>query len=313
VNLKDVPAPDIITGLYAKHYSGADRTGKEYSSHWRKYSGLCEVRIGSDGDIRARGCGFGDMYYRKPWHKAASALLIASYLRNMQSEREVRDLMRTASVIVRKMSACMSYDAFRQVCALSTLGKYVPFNREDAFDVLIIGDGYGFLSALVRYVYPRSRITLVDIGPILLFQTLNLQAVFPESSHALIPDCHKADFVYCEAEGMGSLGARSFDVCINISSMQEMTNEMIRTYFSLIRKTAHEHTIFYCCNRELKVLPGGERIEYSKYPWLDDDTILLDEVPEYYRYYYSHTYPFKRYFEPMRHRVVRMARPSATG
>lgn len=311
-NINNLPYPEIIRNLYQKYYFNVRREGEEYSSHWKKYSSLCDVRIDSQGDIRATGCGFGDIYYQKPWHRVANALSVVSHIRKMQDTRDIRKLMRESSDLLRKFSAYMSYDVFRQLCALSLIKRYLSFKAEDSLKALIIGDGYGFLSGMVHTLYPRSRITLVDIGSTLLFQALSLQSVFPDCVHGLMPfeKDPEADFVYCKAEEIASANGYVFDLIINISSMQEMTMEMINVYFSFIRKTAQVNNIFYCCNRESKVLPGGEKIEYMKYPWKNDDKIMLDEIPAFYRHYYSHRFPFKHQFEPMRHRVVRMATQS---
>ncbi|MDD5069560.1 MAG: putative sugar O-methyltransferase [Candidatus Omnitrophica bacterium] len=304
-----LPYPKIIRELYDQYYLKSQQQAKEYSSHWRKYSEASNVNIDPKGRIVAVGCGFGDMYHQKPWHKLASAFTISSYLRKMPDRVDLEKLIKVALDVLPKFSSYMSYDVFRQLCSLALIRKHLPFKSKDAFKVLIIGDGYGFLSAIIRSIYPNACIILVDIGSILLFQALNLQKVFSSNTHDLLSgnNANECDFMYCRAKDISLLREKRFDLSINISSMQEMTNEMIREYFSLIRQTSNDDNFFYCCNRKLKILPCGERIEYKNYPWQEDDQILLEESPLFYKYYYSHRFPFKHYFEPMFHRIVRMA------
>lgn len=301
--------PEIIRELYQEYYIKDRSDGREYSSHWKKFSKLFDVSIDERGYCRCVGHGFGDFGDKKIWHRLTNALTIASYLRGMDNADHIRSLMRYSGAIVKTFSTYLSYEAFRQLCALSVFRKYLSYTEQDMFNVLCIGDGYGFLSAMIRTLYPRSRIMLVDIGSTLLFQSLNLQIAFPDAVHVLIPSdkSAEADFVYCRAEDTDMVSDRMFSLIVNISSMQEMNMESVNSYFSFVRRTAMADNIFYCSNRELKVLPGGERLEYSKYPWLRDDKILLDGCPGFYKYRYYHKPPFKRYFDPMRQRVVQMA------
>ena len=65
--------------------------------------------------------------------------------------------------------------------------------------------------------------------------------------------------------------------------MQEMSLEMVKTYFSLMRKT--NTLYFYCCNRIEKNMPGGEISSYFNYPWNVNDIHLIDEPCPWHQFY----------------------------
>lgn len=89
--------------------------------------------------------------------------------------------------------------------------------------------------------------------------------------------------------------------------MQEMNLDSIHRYFKFLRLNSSKDNLFYCCNRRLKTLPGGEVIEFSKYPWHINDQHFIDEEPLFYRYFMSPYFPFVHYFEGrMQHRLTNL-------
>lgn len=100
-----------------------------------------------------------------------------------------------------------------------------------------------------------------------------------------------------------------------------MPPDSVRNYFTFIRSHLSAEGLFYCCNREEKVLPGSEVLRFDDYPWNKADSHLLDEEPPFYRWFFSPrptarslkiadiSVPFGRLFDgPMRHRLTRLSR-----
>jgi len=151
---------------------------------------------------------------------------------------------------------------------------------------MLIGDGYGFLSAMIKSVYPDTRLVMVDIGKTLLFQAETCRKIYGTSSHALVGGSEDADFIYCPAERLDEVDA-PLDIAINIASMQEMTPETVSGYFYFLRIHCHPDNLFYCCNREHKELPGGEVLNFHAYGWRDDDVHHIDALCPWYRYFFA--------------------------
>lgn len=241
-----------------------------YSSFWLRHSKECT--------------GFGDLKYNKPWHKITNWFCIRSYLKSLENSALIFGLLPQAKSVCKKLKTHFTYDCFRQVCSLAAVLKYNNFPRE----ILIVGDGFGFLSCLCNRIFTDSRIVLVDIPEILEIQKKVVSAEF------YTPD--RID----EING-------NFDVIINISSMQEMTVKMVDEYFRLFRRVISQDGLFYCCNRVKKKLYDGEVLEFFKYPWKKNDKILIDEEPSFYKYSYYCLPPFKRSFDgAMWHRLTKL-------
>jgi len=229
-----------------------------YSPYWKEHSKL----------------DFTNLKYNKIWY-VIDRLCIKSYLKRIKNVRRVNALLPLAKKVCGEMNTYLSYSFFRQVCALALILKYTKIHS-----ALIIGDGYGFLSCLIKKVFPDSRIVLVDIPEILKIQKKYAKAEF------YTPD--QIDKIQGE-----------FDLAINICSMQEMTKEMIALYFKLIRRTSK---LFYCCNR-LRKEYKGEIVRFHDYPW-EKEIIYEEGEPDFYGYSYSWKPPFKRYIDRMWHRLI---------
>ena len=155
---------------------------------------------------------------------------------------------------------------------------------------MMIGDGYGFLSALIKAIFPKASIVLVDLGKTLLFQSYYCQKVYPGCTHLLphmVFEKERVDFVYCPTERLNELERYRFDLAVNIASMQEMNLLTIQRYFDFLRRTLQKKNLFYCCNRESKTLPGGELVVFNKYPWHENDEYLVDEYCPWHDYFFS--------------------------
>ena len=302
-NLKRLPNYPSLLFLYQQHY--ADRTGasvrsgtERMSSHWRAYSRTSHVEIDAEGRLQGFRCeGFGSYQDERLFKRLADYLCCTIHYLRMENKLEVLRITRTALGLVKKIPFghhYLSYDLFRQVAALATINQHFHPHADEKFTVLVMGEGFGFLTALIKSVYPSSSLILVDIGPTLFFQCLYLQVLYPSSVHAVAGFERKsqdgpltADFLYCPTEDLEEVSSHRFRLAINVCSMQEMTKAEIERHFLFLRSHAEDGALFYCCNRESKVLPDGEKVEFAGYPWLPTDRHLVDGLPSVYRFWFS--------------------------
>jgi hypothetical protein len=204
----------------------------------------------------------------------------------------------------RVLSSCrsfnffFSYDVFRQCCIASLLESHIA--ETESPSILLIGDGYGILSAILKMRFPRAQLFLVDILPALLFQAIVLgRCVRKGTFHLVLPAPESGNHIekvssqlmtFCPAEDIDRLAGQSFTHAINVASMQEMRPDVIRKYFTFLRAHMSHEALFYCCNRRSKVLPCGEVIRFADYPWHEQDRFIIDEQPPFYRWFFS---PYK--------------------
>jgi len=108
--------------------------------------------------------------------------------------------------------------------------------------------------------------------------------------------------ILIEAKNHSFLDYLTFNLVINIVSMQEMNNEVIKEYYEHIQKK--KNVYFYCCNRKEKSLPDGTVTKINEYPWKFNDKIIIDELCPWHQEYYTFSRPFYRKYDgPIIHQL----------
>jgi len=321
-------ASNDLRWLFDRYYGTERSSGPETSSHWTACSKQVEVRLDANGcPVPVRGHGFGELRFPRPWQAALDWVTIGAYLARLPDRARMIPLLRPGPRLARRMGLAFTYDAFRQVCTLALIaGHLSETQHRGGLRVLLIGDGYGFLGALVKEVYPQAAVVFVDLGQVLLFQAHYVQRAHPGCRHRVAgagraEPLADSDFVYCPADRLEALPRLSCDVAVNIASMQEMTTEAVTSYLRFLREHLATEGLFYCCNRERKRLTGGEVQEFARYPWSERDVRLVDGACPWHRYYlgfrrasngpriFGWRVPFVNCFDgPHRHRLTRLAR-----
>ncbi len=287
--------PDLIRSLFESYFlEEADSQDTEFtSSHWKYFGDQYNVQADSEGNLTAlEGIGFGHVKWSGLKSRLIDQLLTLSMIAETPNRLEIIRLRSVASKICQRIGLDATTDLLRQLFGLNLVKKNLSATGIDGskLRVLMIGDGYGILSAVVKTLYPESTVVMVDIGKTLLFQAYYCQLAHPDRTHLLVNSLDNdkaADFVYCPTEKLSLLSQMKFDVAINIASMGEMNNETVDRYFEFLRSCVEPKNLFYCLNRERKELIGGEISEFETYPWRDGDKHLIDEYCSWYRYYFG--------------------------
>lgn len=310
-------ATSVVKALRDQYYAG-QAAGDDMSSHWRAFSGNFQVEVDGEGVLTATGFGFGDCHWKGAGHRAFDTLTRLVHLCHLHHRSAVRAAYADAVVVVQRMGLDPTFDVFRQACTAAFLSRHVP-EWPTLSRVVLIGDGYGVLGALIKTWCPQAQVVFVDLGQTLLFQAHHVGRAFPAKTHAMVnaasgtwPD---ADFVYCPSEHATRIGGLSGALAVNVASMQEMSAEVVARYFAILRRYLAGGGLFYCCNRERKVMPGGEVSEFERYPWQSDDEVLVDERCPWHQYYLAPRgsarvgglpVPFLQFYDgPHKHRLAR--------
>ena len=287
--------PKLIWSLYEAYFqNGNDSQDKGFtSSLWQYLGDQYNVQVDDEGNLTVlEGRGFGVVRWNGLTSRLVDQLFTLSMIAETPNRREILRLMSVATKVCRQMGLDPTTNLVRQLFGLNQVRKNLSAAGIDRSNlrVLMIGDGCGILSAVVKTLFPESTVVMIDIGKTLLFQAYYCQLAHPYRTHLLVDSLENdgvADFVYCPTERLSSLGQMKFDVAINIASMGEMNNETVERYFDFLRMCLEPENLFYCLNREYKELVGGEISEFDAYPWRDGDRHLIDEDCSYYRYYFS--------------------------
>ncbi len=282
---------EIIHRLITDYYEENQTPEHLVSSHWKQFHQRVKIHKSANRLERLHGEGFGDLENASWVYRVCSWATMGCYLVQLSDRRRLTRLMTQGRELARRMGLNFTYDCFRQLCALALIQK--NFARNSRFNVLNIGDGYGFFSGMIKIVFPQSRIFMVDLGKTLLFQARHLTRAFPGKEHQLweqkrsVDDVRTADFVFVPAEFLDALEGLRFDLAINIASMQEMNAASVARYFAFLRRNLSEDHLFYCGNREEKIMPSGEVSRFKEYPWKPKDLHFVDGPVPWHKYFFT--------------------------
>ena len=294
------------------------------SSHWQQY-GQATVVARQGTDVQLRASGFEPVQHLPRHARFLSAVERFSYRAAIAQLRSYRSIWALAHDLAEDLAASASFNVFKSVCVLATLADHWAAHRLSPTRFALIGDGYGFLGALIRRLRPDARLYCIDLPKILVFQAhiharadrrvrmtlLSRRAVLDDGADVtLVPPQHMEDV------------PGPIDCAITVDSMQEMSPWSISGYFAFLRRRSTSSSRFYCLNRLHKELPGGEIADFHAYPWREADEIFLDGVCPFHTHFlapytlpigprvWQVRVPFVNQFDGTHmHRLVRLAPP----
>ena len=251
-----------VCSLHDKQLVGADAMINHTSSHWEQYDST----------------GFGDFIPAGTCRYFPEAILCKLYLNKYCKDATI---IKALHNILDIQGRLLDYDCAKTAVAINNI---ISTRLVDSVkSVCVIGDGHAIFSSLWKYLYPKSKVTMINLKKILPYDKLQGNKI-------------SSDFCYVEAEQSDHLFNSDIDLFVNIASMQEMNYDVIEYYFSMMH-SSNGMKLFYCVNRASKQLPDSSVIEFDKYPWKSNDGIIIDRVAMWYRWYPSKYPPFFKPFD----------------
>jgi hypothetical protein len=227
--------------------------------------------------------------------------------------------------LTKKQGREYDLDVLRQVLTLSFLHAHAPEKFKAGSTCCVIGDGFASLSSLLLMSDYAGRIVLLNLSKILLVDLWYLKLWMGDENfnssvdlvvdeeglaRAMAKPQHRANglrqIIAVKATEHHLIKTCPIDAVVNIVSMQEMDPPVVKAYFDDMRAIALKRDLlFYCCNRDEKILPDGTASRFADYPWLSGDKIFVDEPCPWTQFYYSTRPPFYRPYDgTIRHRLV---------
>ena len=175
---------EIIGFLHDRYYLENGTPEQMVSSLWRRFQKSFEVAMGDGSEIETlKGDALGFVHRMTMVGKLVTWATIISYFGILDSRRELIGLLTKGVSLAHKMGVPFSYDCFRQICTFHLLIRHNKSLLGGG--ILIIGDGFGFLSAFIKEMLPQAKLTLIDLGRTLLFQAHHCAKVHPNMVHCL--------------------------------------------------------------------------------------------------------------------------------
>lgn len=269
------------------------------SSHWLEYGRKVVVER-REGKIHLVGAGF-------PAFSSQSFLL--NFLMRLEREcyRKVTGALRShpfvweeTKKLARDVGVGLTRHEWSSAVVLSILMDHFEQASLAPRTFALIGDGDGFLGALILRCFPDQDVTLYsfDLPRPLVFQACMHERasgattpVLCLSSGGVIGRQAGRQVCLVHPEALEQVSA-GIDCAIAVVSMQEMTEYSRAAYFSFLRRRSGPDSRFYVVDRVEKRLRGGELSKFFEYPWMDEDQLFIDESCPYFRHFLDlHMYP----------------------
>lgn len=294
------------------------------SSYWQEHMVRNTVRM-EDGRLVLRGFGIGDMGRPRLHGRLLHQLERLSYRRVTRSLPAYPTVWRITQRLARDLGFGLTFDVWKSAVIMALLMDHWKTCQLLPRTFAMIGDGYGFLGALLRHALPGIRMYCIDLPKMLVFQATTHHRADPTvtmsflAEHDAREESSHTDLTLVLPQTIQGV-SESIDCAINVASMQEMNAMTMQTYFAFLRQRSGPQSRFYCLNRQCKVLPGGEVSSFADYPWQDNDEIFVDGPCPFYTHFFSQyqaptgprrlglRVPFVNYFDGAHlHRLVRLA------
>jgi tetratricopeptide (TPR) repeat protein len=124
--------------------------------------------------------------------------------------------------------------------------------RNDSFNILEIGPGFGMLAYILKHYYKNAKLFLVDLPETLAICAWYLENTFPRLSFSYCPADPApvvTDVTFVNAEAFVA-GMSDYDLVINCDSMSEMTKDVACNYLRIVEADIHDGGMFFSLNKE---------------------------------------------------------------
>jgi putative sugar O-methyltransferase len=212
----------------------------------------------------------------------------------------------TREVEIHYSSWCSYAPSAQVIQAYYFRNLLIPFvEDENQINVLEIGSGSGNLASVIFNEYAPRVLFLVDLPESIVNAFVFLSSIYPDVP-IFLPDQSEnflskfnpyggndeSAIVFLTPWQVDFLPSDAIDLAINTHSFQEMKQEQIKDYFSLIQRVVRNEGLFFCVNRVEKIPCTGnsyEEVQYEppnrfyEYPWNPKNLRLIDEVSRIHR------------------------------
>jgi hypothetical protein len=158
----------------------------------------------------------------------------------------------------------LCFDMVKHAILINKVKSIVDFQKSKK--IVIIGDGFGFLGSLLKFLYPKVRITFVNLQ-----KNLFLDYCFFVKSFQNLDDVP----TLIEAHQLTNFQKDEL-LFFNVASLGEMTPNQVKMYLHTISEVGGT---LVSLNRNLKKHPDGTIVNLSELLESKQSELLFDENP----------------------------------
>jgi hypothetical protein len=198
--------------------------------------------------------------------------------------------------IYKKAKRQIINDTLRHVHAIELIKRYIAPKT-----ICVIGDGKANFVVGALLTFSKAKIISVNLSDTLIndLLILNKMNILKENEIHLVENPEEIlerndkRLFLVPSNLKNFLYNKKIELFVNIASFQEMNFNEIENYMNIIKENK---AMFYCCNREFKQLPDGEKIYFDRYPWGDGNKIFEEDC-SWHKYYYQFRFPFFKEYD----------------
>jgi len=297
---------EIHNYLYEKHYLNYNKSSV-VSSHWDNYFKKFKIEKKNNKFIISS---IGLFSQAKNKIDLIKILFIKINLYFFIKKYKLnKKIVQNAKKLNKIIGVNLTFDVVKNFFIYDILNNYSLINNNKT--ICVIGDGYGYLGQLIKYIYKDIKIIYINLGINLFIDSYLFSLAFKKEIPLLlnndnINQIEQSSVIFLEAENMHLLKNIDINLFISVASMQEMNFSTINNYFEIFRQN-NSQSFFYCCNRVSKKLNDATIINFDDYPWNANDKIIFEEDCEWYSKYPTYL-PF--YWKPfegkVKHKLVKI-------
>ncbi len=195
------------------------------------------------------------MEERQRWMYVYYHCLLWDYVKRFDTKQllELEEQRYGNPLLVTWRNKTFSQDLLNSIIEAYSILEALESLNKDPKTILEIGGGYGRNEYVLKNIYPKAKIIMVDIVPGIVIAQWYIRKVFPNKNILQIRDFQSfsqirdafntSDFIFLLPHQIELLPKKSIDLFININSFQEMTLEQIKIYFSQINRLTNG--VFY--------------------------------------------------------------------
>tara|TARA_B100000886_G_scaffold335412_1_gene292440 strand:- start:171 stop:1034 length:864 start_codon:yes stop_codon:yes gene_type:complete len=251
------------------------KTEKNKSSHWKHH-----LKEKNYKDI-FKNFGFGNYsnknIFKSPLHRIFQNIIFGTKVFKTIEFLAYKEMYDS-------MDRQIDVDAVRHIFTFKMLKNFISPNK-----IVVIGDGKAnFVLGAIK-LYDKSQIYSINLAETLINDYLIIKKsdLIKDSDIQVIKSLddkilEEKKLILIPSNLKNILFNSDIELFVNIVSFQEMNNEEINNYFEIIK---NNKSLLYSCNREKKILRGGENLVFKDYPWGNGKVIFFENCGWHQRFY----------------------------
>jgi hypothetical protein len=272
---KNIKVRKDVENFFNRLVNIPEPKGNHLSSHWEHFLPQIRISLIPDRELPKKiKIVQGGLAELTPLNIVTNLLFLLQFSRNVFLLIKYRCSLRVllaVCVISIRTGRLLCFDMVKHAILISKVKLIVDFQKSKR--IVIIGDGFGFLGSLLKFLYPKVGIVFVNLQ-----KNLFLDYCFFVKSFQALDDMPSL----VEAHQLTNFKKDEL-LLFNIASLGEMTSNQVKMYIHAIKEVSGT---LVTLNRNSKKHPDGTIVNLSELLEAKQSELLFDENPcEFYANY----------------------------